>query len=57
MTEAISAGKPMLVVPFFGDQPLNAAQAVDIGLAKSISYEELTEKTLDEGLRFVISAE
>ncbi|XP_073949780.1 UDP-glucosyltransferase 2-like [Choristoneura fumiferana] len=57
MTEAISAGKPMLVVPFFGDQPQNAATAEAAGLAKVLNYAELTEQSLLEGLRSVLSAE
>ncbi|CAB3222586.1 unnamed protein product [Arctia plantaginis] len=57
MTEAVSAGKPMLIVPFYGDQPLNAASADMIGLGKVISYADLTEKTLLEGLQTVLSAE
>lgn len=57
MTEAVSAGKPMLIVPFYGDQPLNAASAEMIGLGKAISYAEMTEKTLLEGLQSVLSAE
>ncbi|XP_075974221.1 UDP-glycosyltransferase UGT5-like isoform X2 [Anticarsia gemmatalis] len=57
MTEAISAGKPMLIVPFYGDQPLNGAAAAAIGLGKSISYADMTEKSLLEGLQSVLSAE
>lgn len=57
MTEAISAGKPMLVVPFYGDQPLNGAAASAIGLGKTISYADMSEKSLLEGLQSVLSAE
>ncbi|CAG4985717.1 unnamed protein product [Parnassius apollo] len=57
MTEAISAGKPMVVVPFFGDQPANGAAAAAAGFAKVVSYMELTEKVLTEALDFVLSAE
>nr|AEW43139.1 UDP-glycosyltransferase UGT46A3 [Helicoverpa armigera] len=57
MTEAISAGKPMLIVPFYGDQPLNGAAATSIGLGKAISYADMTEKSLLEGLQSVLSAE
>ncbi|KOB74100.1 UDP-glycosyltransferase UGT46A2 [Operophtera brumata] len=57
MTEAISAGKPMLVVPFFGDQPLNGAQAETIGFGKTLSYADLTESSLLDGLQTVLSAE
>ncbi|KAJ0175792.1 hypothetical protein K1T71_008951 [Dendrolimus kikuchii] len=57
MTEAISAGKPMLVVPFFGDQPYNGAQATAIGFGKTVPYVEMTEEALTEGLNSVLSAE
>ncbi|XP_026732558.1 UDP-glucuronosyltransferase 2B1-like isoform X1 [Trichoplusia ni] len=57
MTEAISAGKPMLIVPFYGDQPLNGASATAIGLGKAISYADMSEKTLLDGLKSVLSAE
>ncbi|CAH2076950.1 unnamed protein product, partial [Iphiclides podalirius] len=57
MTEAVSAGKPMVVVPFFGDQPQNAAAAAAVGFAKVVPYIELTEKALTEALEFVLSAE
>jgi glucuronosyltransferase len=57
MTEAISAGKPMLVVPFFGDQPYNGAMAKEAGLAIPITYEDLTEETFYEAIKTVLSAE
>ncbi|XP_063536413.1 UDP-glucosyltransferase 2-like [Cydia strobilella] len=57
MTEAIFAGKPMLVVPFFGDQPQNAAVAEAAGLAKVLSYADLSEESMLEGLQSVLSAE
>lgn len=57
MTEAISAGKPMVVVPFFGDQPGNGAAAEEAGFAKVIPYVELSEKALSEALENVLSAE
>ncbi|KAF9798473.1 hypothetical protein SFRURICE_012501 [Spodoptera frugiperda] len=41
MTEAISAGKPMLIVPFYGDQMVNGAAATTIGLGKAISYADI----------------
>lgn len=57
MTEAISAGKPMLVMPFFGDQPLNGASARAIGFGTVVSYVDLTEKSLLDGLKTVLSAD
>ncbi|XP_045447432.1 UDP-glycosyltransferase UGT5-like [Melitaea cinxia] len=57
MTEAVSAGKPMVVIPFYGDQPNNGASAESVGFAKVISYMDLTEESLSEALQFVLSAE
>ncbi|XP_059055471.1 UDP-glucosyltransferase 2-like [Achroia grisella] len=57
MTEAVSVGKPMLVVPFYGDQPTNAAAAVSIGFAKKISYADFTDESLFEAIQSVLSAE
>ncbi|CAK1540718.1 unnamed protein product [Leptosia nina] len=57
MTEAVSAGKPMVVVPFFGDQPSNGAAAEAAGLAKVVSYSDLTEDSLSAALEKVLSAE
>ncbi|CAH2108578.1 unnamed protein product [Euphydryas editha] len=57
MTEAVSAGKPMVVLPFYGDQPLNGAAAESAGFAKVISYMDLTEESLSEALQVVLSAE
>ncbi|XP_050668700.1 UDP-glycosyltransferase UGT5-like [Leptidea sinapis] len=57
MTEAVSAGKPMVVVPFFGDQPANAAAAANVGFAKVVPYNELTEESLTAALKSVLSPE
>ncbi|KAL4715318.1 hypothetical protein ACJJTC_004770 [Scirpophaga incertulas] len=57
MTEVISVGKPMLVVPFFGDQPYNGAMAREVGLGIPISYEHLTEESFYNAIKTVLSAE
>ncbi|XP_045514368.1 UDP-glucosyltransferase 2-like isoform X2 [Pieris brassicae] len=57
MTEAVSAGKPMVVVPFFGDQPSNGAAAEAAGLAIVVPYYDLTEESLSAALEKVLSAE
>ncbi|XP_013183121.2 UDP-glucosyltransferase 2 [Amyelois transitella] len=57
MTEAVAAGKPMVVVPFFGDQPQNAAAAAAAGMATTVSYADLTEESFTEALHTVLSAE
>lgn len=55
MIEATAAGKPMIVVPFFGDQPSNAAAAAEAGIGIVLSYQDLTEDVLSEALQTVIS--
>ncbi|XP_023955103.2 UDP-glucosyltransferase 2-like isoform X2 [Bicyclus anynana] len=57
MTEAVSAGKPMVVVPFFGDQPANGAAAAAAGFAKVVPYYDLSEEALDDAIQTVLSAE
>ncbi|XP_011559615.3 UDP-glycosyltransferase UGT5 [Plutella xylostella] len=56
MTEGISAGKPMLVVPFFGDQPCNGAAAEAVGLGTVLRYADLNEEAFGEAVRKVLSA-
>ncbi|CAG9785772.1 unnamed protein product [Diatraea saccharalis] len=57
MTEVVSVGKPMLVVPFFGDQPYNGKMAEEVGLGLSIPYRHITEKRFYEAISTVLSAE
>ncbi|XP_045768210.1 UDP-glucosyltransferase 2-like [Maniola jurtina] len=57
MTEAVAAGKPTVVVPFFADQHLNAAAAVEAGFATVLSYADLTEESLTRALQAVLSKE
>ncbi|XP_046962642.1 UDP-glucosyltransferase 2-like [Vanessa cardui] len=54
-TEAMSAGKPMIILPIFGDQPSNAAAAAEAGVGIVVSYEDLDEDILSNALQTVIS--
>ncbi|CAH2232693.1 jg5318 [Pararge aegeria aegeria] len=54
MTEAVSEGKPMVVIPFFADQHLNAAAAAEAGIASVVSYTDLTEDSLTTALDVVL---
>ncbi|OWR50645.1 UDP-glycosyltransferase UGT46A1 [Danaus plexippus plexippus] len=56
MTEAVSSGKPMLVLPFFGDQFTNAAAASEAGIARVVSYNDLSEDTFTDALNEVLGA-
>src|SRR5689334_22169884 len=46
VTEALSAGKPLLVIPFFADQPSNADRIEELGcgihLSKSLINDSLS---------------
>lgn len=44
--ETIHHGKPILPLPVFADQKMNAADAVESGFALSISFDDLTEDKL-----------
>ncbi|NP_001310029.1 uncharacterized UDP-glucosyltransferase YdhE-like [Tetranychus urticae] len=52
--ETIYAGKPLIVIPFFMDQPDNAQRAVDCGIGSRINLYEIDEvkvlKTIEETL-------
>jgi rhamnosyltransferase subunit B len=45
-TQALRAGRPQLVVPFYGDQPDNAARLVRLGVARSLTPRRYTVKRL-----------
>lgn len=52
--EAIYHGVPILGIPIFGDQKMNAAIATDKGYAVSVPYSELTEETLGKALTEIL---
>ncbi|KAK5645027.1 hypothetical protein RI129_006327 [Pyrocoelia pectoralis] len=52
--EAIYHGVPVVAIPFFGDQEMNAANAENCGYAVVVSYEELTENTLQTAVDEVL---
>lgn len=53
-TEAIYYGKPLVTIPIFGDQKLNAARSVLTGYGVRVDYNNLTESSLTWGLREVL---
>jgi UDP:flavonoid glycosyltransferase YjiC (YdhE family) len=47
--QALRAGRPQLIVPFFGDQPDNAARIVRLGVGRAISRKRYCmTRALDE---------
>jgi UDP:flavonoid glycosyltransferase YjiC (YdhE family) len=53
-TEAMRAGKPMIVVPFAHDQPDNAARMVRLGIARTISRHRYTVAAVVAELRRIL---
>lgn len=49
-TEAIYYAKPLITIPIFGDQKLNAARSVVGGYGVRVDYSNLTEASLTWGL-------
>jgi len=55
MTEAVTSGKPLVVIPMFGDQFYNAKSAEQAGIAVQLHYRSITEANLKEAISTVIS--
>ncbi|XP_026730403.1 UDP-glucuronosyltransferase 2A3-like [Trichoplusia ni] len=53
-TEAMYHGVPMVGMPVFGDQPLNAAAVEESGLGVQIQVKDLTKESLLEKFRTVL---
>ena len=54
LTEAVSVGKPIIVVPFFGDQFTNAAAVAEAGIGVSVSYDDISEDSFSVALQSVL---
>ncbi len=48
VSEAMTSGVPMLVIPFVSDQPVNAGQVEKLGLGKVMDYKTITSDSLRE---------
>lgn len=53
-TEAMYHGVPMVGMPVFGDQPLNAAAVEESGLGVQIQVKDLTKEKLLEKFKTVL---
>lgn len=52
--EAVYHGVPMLMLPLFGDQPVNAASCAEKGIGITLDYHSITEEALLEGLTTIL---
>lgn len=57
LSEAAHCGKPVLVIPFFGDQFTNAAAARHAGLGDTLHFDRLTSDVLVTKLKELVSGE
>lgn len=55
--QALRSGRPQLIVPFFADQPDNAARAVRLGVARSIGRKRYTSQRTFRELGLLLSDE
>ncbi|KAK0421046.1 hypothetical protein QR680_015039 [Steinernema hermaphroditum] len=57
LQEAITAGKPIITIPLFGDQPRNARIASKHGLGYLITKPEVTEENVVKALKALLTEE
>lgn len=55
MGEAIHYSVPLVVVPIFGDQQLNAKKLVSMGVAVRLDFESITSEEISDALDQVIN--
>ncbi|XP_023941744.2 UDP-glucosyltransferase 2 [Bicyclus anynana] len=54
-SEAAHCGKPLITIPFFGDQFSNSAAARESGLGITMYFQDITADTLSEAIRQLTS--
>ena len=52
--EAVHSGVPILVIPFYGDQPTNAALIEERGLGIVLEYVDISYETLNSTLNKIL---
>lgn len=55
MGEATHFEKPMVVIPFFADQELNAKKLESVGVANVLDFETMTEQDIQFAITQVLS--
>lgn len=53
-TESVYFGVPLICIPFFGDQPTNAAIATKNGMAVTVDYRRFSRETFEGALNQVL---
>lgn len=57
VSEAMTFGVPMIVIPFSADQPTNAEQIEKLGIGVRLDYSDLTIQSLTDTVFFVLNDE
>jgi MGT family glycosyltransferase len=57
VSEAMVEGVPMVVIPFMADQPTNARRVCELGIGKSIKYQEISAEILKKTVNAVLKDE
>lgn len=55
MGEATHNEIPMIVIPFFADQELNAKKLVSVGVAIRLDFETITTEELENAINEIIN--
>lgn len=55
MGEATHFEKPMIVIPFFADQELNAKKLESVGVAVILDFETMSEQDIHSAITQVLS--
>ncbi|XP_041976980.1 UDP-glycosyltransferase UGT5-like [Aricia agestis] len=55
LSEAAHCGKPLITIPFFGDQFSNAAAAAEVGIAITMTFQQLDADSLLAAIRRLTS--
>lgn len=57
MSESVHCGKPLIAVPFFGDQYSNAAAAVNSGVGIKLDFRDLNNNSLAAAINRLTTTE